>query len=164
MELYDINKNSVFLISAKAFIINRNNQLLVLKMASGKWGLPGGLVEFNESIQEGLTREVKEETGLRIKIGRLLMAGEAYNKNFILRDKRVVHVHFVGLMYLCEPLTQNISLSDEHDDYFWAMESDLPKYEFQPEHLGKIISEQLSNLVSGQLNPDVSTPPRRQAC
>lgn len=41
-----------------------------------KYGLPGGGIDIGESILEGLYREFKEETGLKVKIKRLIYVGE----------------------------------------------------------------------------------------
>ena len=43
-----------------------------------KFGFPGGGIEMDESISEGLIREYKEETGLKVKIGKLLGVGEDF--------------------------------------------------------------------------------------
>lgn len=49
--------------------------LLVLRAhapAAGNWSLPGGRVEPGESPDDAVTREVAEETGLRVEVGRLV--------------------------------------------------------------------------------------------
>ena len=43
-----------------------------------KFGFPGGGVEMDESISEGLIREYEEETGLRVKVGKLLGISEDF--------------------------------------------------------------------------------------
>ncbi len=43
----------------KILLINRNKEPYI-----GKWGLVGGKLELDETLQEGMLREVKEETGL----------------------------------------------------------------------------------------------------
>lgn len=57
--------------SAVKAVIQNNNRFLVVKQKIGSqeyWDLPGGKIEFNENPFETLRREVKEETGLEIKI------------------------------------------------------------------------------------------------
>lgn len=46
--------------------------LLMRRSDNGHWGLPGGYVEAGESVSEAVAREVFEETGVRIAVGRLI--------------------------------------------------------------------------------------------
>jgi ADP-ribose pyrophosphatase YjhB (NUDIX family) len=46
--------------------------LLMRRSDNGHWGLPGGYVEAGESVTEAVAREVFEETGVRIEVGRLV--------------------------------------------------------------------------------------------
>lgn len=59
-----------------ALVINQDNQLLLVKRsvepAKGKWCLPGGFIEIDESIEEAALRELEEETGLKGKIEGLI--------------------------------------------------------------------------------------------
>ncbi len=51
-----------------AAIFNDKGELLLQKRGDKKkWGLPGGVLELGETLEEALIREVKEETGLKIK-------------------------------------------------------------------------------------------------
>jgi 8-oxo-dGTP pyrophosphatase MutT (NUDIX family) len=45
--------------------------LLTCRKDNGSWCLPGGMIEAGESVSEGCVREVKEETGLVVRVLRL---------------------------------------------------------------------------------------------
>ncbi len=51
-----------------ALVKNEKGELLLVKRAvepaKGKWGLPGGFIEIDETVEEAALRELKEETGL----------------------------------------------------------------------------------------------------
>ena len=55
---------------------NKDNKLLLAKRntepGKNRWALPGGFIELNESPEKACLRELKEETGLRGKIRRLI--------------------------------------------------------------------------------------------
>jgi ADP-ribose pyrophosphatase YjhB (NUDIX family) len=51
----------------------RDGELLLMRRAdNGHWGLPGGFVELGESVSEAARREVAEETGWEVEVGRLI--------------------------------------------------------------------------------------------
>jgi ADP-ribose pyrophosphatase YjhB (NUDIX family) len=59
--------------SVSAVIRDRSDRLLLQLRTDGRqWGLPGGSVEIGESVTEAVTREVLEETGLRVVVRRLV--------------------------------------------------------------------------------------------
>ena len=53
-----------------AFIVNDNDEMLVVRRAKdparGTLDLPGGFVDMGETVEEGMRREIKEETGLDV--------------------------------------------------------------------------------------------------
>ncbi len=85
--------NKSLKVRATAVLIEDGNILLVEQrvtesLARG-WSLPGGTLEFGETLQECIVREMKEETGLDVAIERLLYVCDR------LQDERhVVHVTF----------------------------------------------------------------------
>ena len=68
-----ININ-LFQIRVTGLIVEEDKILLVKQKVSSKrcWSLPGGRLEKGETLEEGVTREIKEETGLKTKIVKLL--------------------------------------------------------------------------------------------
>jgi len=65
--IYYFNPSS----AAAAFILNKNNDLLLCRRASepakGTLDLPGGFIDYNETGEEGIEREVMEEIGVELK-------------------------------------------------------------------------------------------------
>ena len=65
-------KKYIIVLSVGAFILNKKNQLLIVKKSSheqvdaGLWTIPGGKIYPQEAILNGLKREVLEEVGLQI--------------------------------------------------------------------------------------------------
>ena len=56
-----------------AFVVLRwHDRVLLVRPKSGRWQLPGGRLERGESPREAALRELREETGLRARLGRLL--------------------------------------------------------------------------------------------
>ena len=59
-----------------ALVLNHQDQLLLVKRsvepAKGKWCLPGGFIEVDESVEEAVLRELEEETGIKGEIEGLI--------------------------------------------------------------------------------------------
>lgn len=87
--------------SVSAIVLHDDRLLLQQRADSGQWGLPGGSVEIGETVTAALEREVREETGLQVAVGRLI--GVYSDPQFqIVRypDGRVWH--YVNLCFACE--------------------------------------------------------------
>lgn len=97
--------------SVEAIVLNEKDELLVLKRkncpAKDEWWFPGGRMRRGETFEETLNREVREETGLDVKIIRFL---GAYNRIFPER-------HDVSIVFLCRCNSENVVLNNEHSEY-----------------------------------------------
>lgn len=69
-------------------VIIENGEILLLDQNVDKkrsWSLPGGKLEESETIEQGLKRELFEETGLKIRLGKLLyVCDHSHNGEFVL--------------------------------------------------------------------------------
>jgi 8-oxo-dGTP diphosphatase len=96
--------------------IFRDGRVLVVRRArspgKGFYSLPGGRVEFGESLHTALRREVDEETGLRIEILGLAGWREVLPANG--GGGHYVIMSFAARWTAGEPV-----LNDEHDDFKW---------------------------------------------
>ena len=69
-----MNLDNLFTIRVTGILIENNEILLVKQKLNDKrdWSLPGGKLERGETIQQGIIREMKEETGLDTEVDSLL--------------------------------------------------------------------------------------------
>ena len=97
-------------------VIFRDGKVLLVRRArspgKGFYSLPGGRVEFGESLHTALHREVDEETGLRIEI--LGLAGW----------REVLPTgpgagHYMIMSFAARWASREVVLNDEHDDFKW---------------------------------------------
>lgn len=61
-----VGTRPLILVGAVVIIRNENQQILLRHRKDGDWGLPGGLMEPGETLEDTAMREAYEETGLRI--------------------------------------------------------------------------------------------------
>ena len=105
----------MFGIALKALIIY-NSKVLIVKRESednfkpNEYDLPGGRLEFGESPEEALKREVLEETGLEIEIVTPSRVWTLYKND----NEQIIGITFLTLTY-----SKNVKLSFEHQDYKW---------------------------------------------
>ena len=104
-------------IAVKSIIFNRNyNKILLVQRSNddptgaNTWEGAGGSIECGETPEEAIKREIREETG----ITEITIRNVAYvtlvngNKPFLI------------IAYICESLSEEVTLSNEHQAYIWA--------------------------------------------
>ncbi|WP_420122377.1 NUDIX hydrolase [Nakamurella sp.] len=89
-------------------VVNDEGQVLVVQRRdNGDWQPPGGILELDETIEEGLRREVREETGIEITVGPLT----GVYKN--------MRLSVVALVFRCAYSSGAIGSSDETGQVRW---------------------------------------------
>jgi ADP-ribose pyrophosphatase YjhB (NUDIX family) len=100
--------------------------LLQQRTDNGNWGLPGGAVEFGESVLEALHREVREETGLTITVERLVGVYSHPEHHQIVTYPDGNVIHFVSTCFACRPTGGTLTLGDETAGLAWFEASRWP--------------------------------------
>lgn len=114
-----------------AVVLSGDGVLLTLRgnePSKGRWGLPGGVVELGETVEDALIREVKEETGVLIEPRRLLSVFDS-----IVRDEdHKVRYHYVLCEYLCSVVGGALRASSDAMAVRWVPLSELCSTEMNP--------------------------------
>ena len=120
-----------FKINQDAIIKNNNGEVLILKQVKG-WKLPGGRLEENETPQEGLSREIYEETGIK-----------QYNIDKILNPVLSESKKTYRVTFLCNTTESSVILSDEHTEYAWVNLENVDNYNFAFEETKRTIQNSI---------------------
>jgi 8-oxo-dGTP diphosphatase len=112
-------------VAAGALITDQGGRVLLVKPNYRElWSLPGGICEFGEPPQAGCHREVAEELGLTIDVGRLLVTD--WSRPFGAQARPMMHFIFDGGV-----LTDGARITvqeSELDGYQFTDSAELPGY------------------------------------
>ncbi len=128
--------------STVAVIVNEANELLVVRRAKepakGTLDLPGGFCDCHETAEEGVKREVREETGLCVD-----------STTFLFSIPNIypyggLDIHTIDMFFLCRVAdTRGVKAMDDAGEAIW-----IPWQEVKPEDFGlKSISQGVSRLL-----------------
>jgi ADP-ribose pyrophosphatase YjhB (NUDIX family) len=110
-----------------ALIFNRDKILLVERgndPLKGYWSLPGGVLEIGETLEEGIVREVREETGLEVQPLKVL---EIFER--IIRDAQgAPEYHYVLIDYICRVTGGSLRAADDASRAAWVPRRLLSTY------------------------------------
>ena len=126
-------------------VIIANERVLLARRGSepmrGEWSIPGGVLEVGESLAEGVMRELREETGLAVRVLELI---EALDRIFPEPAARIPQAagpedararpryHFVILDYLCEIIEGEARAGGDITELAFVREDELPRYALTP--------------------------------
>jgi ADP-ribose pyrophosphatase YjhB (NUDIX family) len=103
-------------VSVTGIITDDNGRaLLIQRRDNHRWEPPGGVLELDESIEDGLRREVREETGLDVEPIALTGVYKNMNRGII------------ALVFHCKVTGGKPGTSDETEAFCWADEAETRK-------------------------------------
>lgn len=120
-------------VAGKAFITHNGKILVVRESAeyadgtqAGKYDVVGGRIKPGENLKEALKREVKEETGLNVEVGKIFAVNEWHP------TVKGEQWHIIANFFECTPVIPSasgnqepqITLSEDHDHFKWITPED----------------------------------------
>jgi len=120
-------------------VVIRDGRVLLIRRSKkplkGQWSIPGGHLEWGETIAQAVARELREETGLAVRVGELLEVVERIDS---LEDGggggaappgSSPPFHYILLDYLCEAATGAAQAGGDAAEISWATEDELTQYQ-----------------------------------
>ena len=132
-------------VDVRGGVFTADRVLLVRERADGRWTLPGGWVDVNDSPAEAVEREIREESGYHARAVKLAA----------LIDRRKhphppsVH-HIYKLMFVCELTGGDAALSVETDAVAFFPVNSLPELAS-----GRVLAPQIERLYQHHLHRDL---------
>lgn len=113
-------------VSVRAIIPDGSGRVLLLRRANtsheaGSWCLPGGKVDYDETVEAALRKEIAEETALTCDSCRFLFYQDClpYESG---------GMHCINLYFECA-VSGDLKLNDESGDWAWVLPSRMTDYE-----------------------------------
>ena len=133
-----ISKQGKIRLGCSAAIFDEKGRLLLTKRSdNGQWCLPGGAVDPGETVTEAIEREVWEETGLRVRVKRLVGIYSYSDQLVIYPDGNKIQV--VALHFEVEATGGEAGLSDEVSDFGYFSLQEMEGLEFLGRHKERIL-------------------------
>ena len=110
---------SVPIAGVAGLILHEKKVLLTIRgkePSKGMWGIPGGVVEVGETLEDAVKREVLEETGLQVKPIRLITIFDTIRKDC----NGDIQFHYILFEYLCEYISGDLIAGDDAPDARWV--------------------------------------------
>jgi ADP-ribose pyrophosphatase YjhB (NUDIX family) len=132
-------------VDVRAAVFDDDKMLLVKEPDDGGWSLPGGWADVGESASETAVREVREESGYRVRATRLISAYD--------RDRQghpPIPYHVYKLVFLCEILDETQSRAVDAEEVGFFGEHELPGLS-----LSRITPTQIKRFFEHHRRPDL---------
>jgi 8-oxo-dGTP diphosphatase len=116
------------LVGVGAVIWNENGEIVLIRRGQaprrGDWSIPGGKLEWGESVKEGLLREVREETALRVEITGLIDVVDSLTRD---ASGNVAH-HYVLIDFSARHVGGTLAAGADAADARWVRFDDIGAY------------------------------------
>ena len=133
-----ISRQGKLRLGCSAAIFDEHGRIFLTRRTdNGQWCLPGGGMDAGESVAEACEREVWEETGLRVRVKRLVGVYSHSDQLVVYPDGNKAHI--VALHFEAEVIGGKPGLSNETTDFGYFTEDQIQGLEFLGRHKERIM-------------------------
>ncbi len=119
-----VGKQGRLAVGCSAVVLDSTGKILLIRRAdNGRWAVPGGYMEPGESVTEACVREVWEETGIRVRVGRL--TGVYNSPHIMVEYPDGNRFQLVMLCFAAEPVEGDLRTSEETTEVGYFSRADV---------------------------------------
>jgi 8-oxo-dGTP diphosphatase len=146
-----VGVGAVVIDGSKVLLVRRGNEPL-----KGEWSLPGGALELGETLQQGVVREVREETGLVVVPAGIVEVLDRITQDEVQQDGASgrVRYHYVLIDFVCHVIDGAAREGSDADEVRWVAREELAEYRLA--HVTVRVIEKAFSLESGSVNTEGS--------
>jgi 8-oxo-dGTP diphosphatase len=116
------------LVGVGAVIWSESDEIVLIRRGQaprrGEWSIPGGKLEWGESVREGLLREVREETGLSVQITGLIDVVDSISRD---SEGAILH-HYVLIDFAARYVAGELLAGTDAAEARWVAFAALGEY------------------------------------
>lgn len=127
-------------VSVAGVVVREDGRVLVIRRAdNGTWEPPGGVLELDEAIEDGVCREVYEETGIKVGVERLTGVYKNVSRGI------------VALVFRCRRESGAERLSDESVEVDWLTPAEVP------DRMAEVYAVRVLDALRDNMEPSIRT-------
>ncbi|MFD0273374.1 NUDIX hydrolase [Kitasatospora sp. NPDC127111] len=127
-------------VSVAGAVVREDGRVLAIRRAdNGAWEPPGGVLELSEAVEDGVRREIYEETGIKVGVERLTGVYKNVNRGI------------VALVFRCHPEGGTEQLSAESTAVDWLTPAEVS------DRMAEVYAVRLLDALRGDAAPSVRT-------
>ena len=124
-KIVELPRQQFPLTTVGALVTHTSGRVLIVRTTKwkGTWGVPGGKVEWGETLVTALLREFKEEVGLDLTDVRFALLQEAVIDPQFMRE-----AHFILVNYYASCQSETIAANEEIEEWAWVNPQEALEY------------------------------------
>ncbi|MFJ8474867.1 NUDIX hydrolase [Kitasatospora sp. NPDC094011] len=132
-------------VSVAGVVVREDGRVLAIRRAdNGTWEPPGGVLELDEAIEDGVRREVYEETGIKAGVDRLTGVYKNVSRGI------------VALVFRCRPEGGAVRPSDESVEVEWLTPTEVS------DRMAEVYAVRVLDALRDDMAPSIRTHDGRQ--
>lgn len=119
------------IVAAAGYVFDKNGNILLVKTLNRGWDCTGGQIETGENLEEGVLREILEESGVKASV-RCLCGVYSNIGQYLFYDGITPVPTKVMFDFICDYIDGECTVSDETSEVIWVPRKSAMEYITEP--------------------------------